>query len=94
MNVLQPSAAEHILKSLPIVCTMDPVRWYKRVKPFVMGDNYYVKTFYGLPNPPENVLKSVSVRKGFIEREGGLFREHHAFPVRVVLHIPVLYGMQ
>ncbi|CAB1111141.1 unnamed protein product [Ectocarpus sp. CCAP 1310/34] len=34
--------------------------WYKRMRPYIMGDNYYVKTFCGKPNPPAEKLMQVT----------------------------------
>lgn len=34
-------------------------RWYRRIKNLIMGDNYYVKTFSGVPNPPDEQIKKV-----------------------------------
>lgn len=34
-------------------------RWYRFQKKFIMGDNYYVKTFNGAENLPDHILEKV-----------------------------------
>jgi len=34
-------------------------RWYEGAKRYFMGDNYYVKTFSGMPNPPDDEIMKV-----------------------------------
>lgn len=53
--------------------------WYRRVKPYVMGDNYYVKTFCGRENPSdENLMKDVNLR-GKPKHARDLLWSYHKF---------------
>ena len=38
---------------------INPGRWYQRMRPYAMGDNYYVKTFCGQQNPSDEELMRV-----------------------------------
>eukprot|EP00904_Undaria_pinnatifida_P002101 jgi/Undpi1/11892/HiC_scaffold_4.g01591.m1 len=53
--------------------------WYQRVKPHVMGDNYYVKTFCGRANPPDEALMKDLNKMGKPRHAGDLSWSYHKF---------------
>ncbi|CAM9814042.1 unnamed protein product [Ectocarpus sp. 12 AP-2014] len=53
--------------------------WYKRMRPYIMGDNYYVKTFCGKPNPPTEKLMQDLNAKGNPKHTNDLSWSYHKF---------------
>ncbi|CAM9914593.1 unnamed protein product [Ascophyllum nodosum] len=54
-------------------------QWFKRMKPYIMGDNYYVKTFCGIPNRSDADLMDDVNRKGRPKHEQDLSWSYHKF---------------
>ncbi|CAN0381198.1 unnamed protein product [Ectocarpus sp. 12 AP-2014] len=53
--------------------------WYERIGPQIMGDNYYVKTFCGKPNPPLEKLMQDLNTKGNPKHTEDLSWSYHKF---------------
>eukprot|EP00903_Cladosiphon_okamuranus_P017092 g15749.t1 len=53
--------------------------WYRRMRPYIMGDNYYVKTFCGQQNPPDEELMQDKNKFGVPKHEKDLSWSYHKF---------------
>ncbi|CAM9519665.1 unnamed protein product, partial [Hapterophycus canaliculatus] len=70
---------EHRDGSKPGSKSMPFDQWYKRMRPYVMGDNYYVKTFCGQANPPDETLMKDLNKQGKPKHTSDLSWSYHKF---------------